>query len=61
MFNSSANYYLYHYVVIDFDPPQARIQALHISKKFYTKPELASKIEVCAQKLIYHIAGIFRW
>ena len=26
---------------------QARIQALHISKKFYAKPELASKIEVC--------------
>ena len=25
---------------------QARIQALHISKKFYTKPELAPKIEV---------------
>ena len=25
---------------------QARIQALHIAKKFYAKPELASKIEV---------------
>ena len=27
-------------------PLQARVQALHVAKKFYTKPELALKIEV---------------
>ena len=26
---------------------QARIQAMHIAKKFYSKPDLAMKIEVC--------------
>jgi len=32
-------------LIISLLPLQAKVQALHVAKKFYTKPELSLKIE----------------
>ncbi len=44
---------------ISFYFPQARMQALHVAKKFYTKPELSYKIEVCTNVL--HVPCILEY